>query len=83
MLYRAREKGVVGLGYVALSLAVAFAEVGLRVVGIENDSERVAALDTYDSYLEDLPAERLQPLVASGKVQFTGDFRAVKRLGLW
>jgi UDP-N-acetyl-D-glucosamine dehydrogenase len=81
MLYRAREKGVVERRYVGLPLAVAFAEVGVRVVGIEKDSERLAVLDTYDSYVEDVPAERLQPLVASGKLQFTGDCRALKGAG--
>ena len=40
MLYRAREIGVVGLGYVGLPLAVAFAEAGLRVVGIEKDPQK-------------------------------------------
>jgi UDP-N-acetyl-D-glucosamine dehydrogenase len=39
MLYRARDIGVVGLGYVGLPLAVAFAEAGLRVVGIEKDPQ--------------------------------------------
>jgi len=78
MLYRAQEIGVVGLGYVGLPLAVAFAEAGLRVVGIEKDPERLAALDTYDSYVEDVSSESLQPLVASGKLRFTEDYRALK-----
>ena len=69
---------MVGIGYVGLPLAVAFAEAGLRVVGIEKDPERLAALDTYDSYVEDVPSERLQLLVASGKLRFTEDYRALK-----
>ena len=78
MSNRAREIGVVGLGYVGLPLAVAFAEAGLRVVGIEKD-RKLAALDTYDSYVEDVPAERLQPLVASGKLRLTDDLRRSMR----
>jgi len=78
MRYRARDIGVVGIGYVGLPLAVAFAEAGLRVVGIEKDPEKLAALDTYDSYVEDVPSERLQLLVASGKLRFTEDYRALK-----
>ena len=69
---------MVGIGYVGLPLAVAFAEAGLRVVGIEKDPEKLAALDTYDSYVEDVPSERLQLLVASGKLRFTEDYRALK-----
>ena len=80
MLNRAREIGVVGLGYVGLPLAVAFAEAGLRVVGIEKDTGKLAALDTYDSYVEDVPAERLQPLVASGKLRLTDDFTALNEV---
>jgi UDP-N-acetyl-D-glucosamine dehydrogenase len=80
MLYRAQEIGVVGLGYVGLPLAVAFAEAGLRVVGIEKDPQKLAALDTYDSYVEDVPSERLQLLVASGKLRFTEDYRALKEV---
>src|SRR5918995_1454207 len=78
MLDRAQEIGVVGVGYVGLPLAVAFAEAGLRVVGIEKDPEKLAALDTYDSYVEDAPAERLQPSVASGKLRFTEDYGELK-----
>ncbi len=81
MLYRAQEIGVVGLGYVGLPLAVAFAEAGLRVVGIEKDPQKLAALDTYDSYVEDVPAERLQPLVVSGKLRFTEDPTALEEAG--
>jgi UDP-N-acetyl-D-glucosamine dehydrogenase len=76
--HRAREIGVVGLGYGGLPLAVAFAEAGLRVVGIEKDPQRLAALDTHDSYVEDVPAERLQPLVVSGKLQFTEDYTTLQ-----
>jgi UDP-N-acetyl-D-glucosamine dehydrogenase len=78
MRYRARDIGVVGLGYVGLPLAVAFAEAGLRVVGIEKDPEKLADLDIFNSYIEDVPSERLQLLVASGKLRFTEDYRALK-----
>jgi UDP-N-acetyl-D-glucosamine dehydrogenase len=69
---------VVGLGYVGLPLAVAFAEAGFRVVGIEKDPQKLAALDTYDSYVEDVPAESLQLIVASGRLRFTEDPTALK-----
>ncbi len=36
--------GVVGLGYVGLPLAVALAESGLQVVGLDLDGEKVAAV---------------------------------------
>ena len=37
--------GVVGLGYVGLPLAVAFAEAGYDVIGVDIDARKIAALD--------------------------------------
>jgi len=52
--------GIVGLGYVGLPLAVAFAEAGEQVVGLDVDAERVAAIGRGVSHIEDVPSERLQ-----------------------
>ena len=56
---------VIGLGYVGLPLAVAFAEAGFRAVGVDIDADRVDALNRGASYVSDVPAERLAPLVAA------------------
>jgi UDP-N-acetyl-D-glucosamine dehydrogenase len=52
--------GVVGLGYVGLPLAVAFAEAGHAVVGVDTDARRVAGVAAGDSHIEDVPPERLR-----------------------
>src|SRR3954451_19717174 len=52
--------GIVGLGYVGLPLAVSFAEAGEDVVGIEVNPRRVAQLRCGESYIEDVPSEKLQ-----------------------
>jgi UDP-N-acetyl-D-glucosamine dehydrogenase len=52
--------GIVGLGYVGLPLAVAFAEAGEHVVGVDVDGARVAALSEGRSPIEDIPDEVLQ-----------------------
>src|SRR5436190_1699325 len=52
--------GIVGLGYVGLPLAVAFAEAGHEVIGIDFDSQRVAAVNQGSSHVEDVPSERLR-----------------------
>jgi UDP-N-acetyl-D-glucosamine dehydrogenase len=54
---------IVGLGYVGLPLAVAFAESGFRVVGIDVDEHKVEALRGGKSYVQDIASERLAPLV--------------------
>jgi UDP-N-acetyl-D-glucosamine dehydrogenase len=54
--------GVVGLGYVGLPLAVAFAEEGHEVVGLDADPRKIDALAEGSSYIEDVPSERLAAL---------------------
>jgi len=52
--------GVIGLGYVGLPLAVAFAQEGCDVVAVDLDARKVAALAAGDSYVEDVPGEVLR-----------------------
>jgi UDP-N-acetyl-D-glucosamine dehydrogenase len=52
--------GIVGLGYVGLPLAVAFAEEGHHVVAVDVDQRKVDAIRSGDSYVEDIPSERLR-----------------------
>jgi len=54
--------GIIGLGYVGLPLAVAFAESGCEVVGLDVDQAKVEALNGGRSYIEDVPSAALEPL---------------------
>jgi UDP-N-acetyl-D-glucosamine dehydrogenase len=54
-----RKIGVIGLGYVGLPLAVAFAREGCEVVGVDIDARRVEAIGRGESYIEDVPGEDL------------------------
>ena len=56
--------GIIGLGYVGLPLAVAFAEAGHDVVGVDTDQRKLAALAARESYIEDVSSERV---VAAGE----------------
>ena len=51
--------GIIGLGYVGLPLAVGFAEAGDRVVAVDVDDAKVAAIRAGQSYVEDISSERL------------------------
>jgi UDP-N-acetyl-D-glucosamine dehydrogenase len=51
--------GIVGLGYVGLPLAVAFAEEGLDVVCLDVDARKIEAINAQRSYIEDIPSARL------------------------
>src|SRR6476469_43439 len=55
-----KRVGVVGLGYVGLPLAVAFAEAGHDVVGVDTDARRVAGIAGGESHIEDISSERLR-----------------------
>jgi UDP-N-acetyl-D-glucosamine dehydrogenase len=52
--------GVIGLGYVGLPLAVAFAEAGEHVVAVDVDEGKIASIEAGHSYIEDIPSDRLQ-----------------------
>jgi UDP-N-acetyl-D-glucosamine dehydrogenase len=51
--------GIIGLGYVGLPLAVAFAQEGCEVIAVDIDGRKVEAIEAGDSYIEDVPSELL------------------------
>jgi UDP-N-acetyl-D-glucosamine dehydrogenase len=57
--------GVIGLGYVGLPLVVAFAEAGEQVVAVDVDERKVSAIAAGESYVEDIPSERLRAVLDS------------------
>ncbi len=57
--------GVIGLGYVGLPLAVAFAKAGLPVIGVDADPGRAARIRAGVSPVEDVPSDELAPLVTA------------------
>jgi len=63
--------GIIGLGYVGLPLAVAFAEAGDDVVGLDTDQRVVDRIRDGASTVEDVPSERLTAV--SGRLRSTTD----------
>ncbi|MFP5452094.1 MAG: UDP-N-acetyl-D-glucosamine dehydrogenase, partial [Thermoleophilia bacterium] len=63
--------GIVGLGYVGLPLAATFAEGGVSVLGLDAIQSKVDLVNSGTSYIEDVPSERLGPLVADGLIRAT------------
>jgi UDP-N-acetyl-D-glucosamine dehydrogenase len=64
--------GVIGLGYVGLPLAVAFADEGHEVVGLDADPRKIDALAEGRSYVGDVPSERL--LALDGRLTATSRY---------
>jgi UDP-N-acetyl-D-glucosamine dehydrogenase len=77
--HRARA-GVIGLGYVGLPLAVEFAHAGIRTVGIDVDQRKIDSINAGKSYIVDTSSEDLAPLVASGRLRATSDFKVIEEL---
>jgi UDP-N-acetyl-D-glucosamine dehydrogenase len=59
--------GIIGLGYVGLPLAVAFAEAGEDVVAVDVDERKIGLIEAGESYIEDISSERLR--AALGRIE--------------
>ena len=82
---------VIGLGYVGLPLAVAFAQAGFRVVGIDTDGRKVDSVNQGESYIEDIPSAGLASITSgngqgrserggegpTSRLSATTDYRAI------
>lgn len=72
--------GVIGLGYVGLPLALEFAKAGFRSVGVDIDKNRVAKINSGNSYILDIPTVELSPLVKAGFLKASSDYSILKKL---
>jgi UDP-N-acetyl-D-glucosamine dehydrogenase len=66
--------GVIGLGYVGLPLALAFAERGFTAIGFDVDPAKIEALSAGRCYIRHIAAERVQGTVAAKRFIATADF---------
>jgi len=66
---RSARIGIVGLGYVGLPTAVAYAAVGFNVTGIEVNESRCNAVNTGSSYVGDVSSQTLRELVSSERLR--------------
>lgn len=53
------QVSVIGLGYVGLPLAVGFAEKGINVIGLDNDSNRISSIFAAKGSIAGVNAERI------------------------
>ncbi len=68
------QVGVIGMGYVGLPLAATFAEAGVPVLGLDAVQSKVDEINSGQSYIEDVPSDRLRALVDKGLVEATTDW---------
>src|ERR1051326_7112830 len=77
---RTAKLGVIGLGYVGLSLATEMAKTSFEVTGIDIDGRKVSSINSGVSYLLDVPADTLRSLVANKRLKATQSLAAVQNL---
>jgi UDP-N-acetyl-D-glucosamine dehydrogenase len=70
----AARVGTLGLGYVGLPLSVEFASAGLKVTGFDLARDKVDAVNRGESYVKDVPSERIQELLRDGRLRASTDF---------
>ena len=80
ILSKKAKIGIVGLGYVGLPLAIAFARKGFKVWGIDVDKDRVTRLKKGQSYLLDLKPSEITTLQKDGSFIVTSDISHIKKL---
>jgi UDP-N-acetyl-D-glucosamine dehydrogenase len=61
--------GIVGLGYVGLPLMVVLADAGYKVIGVDNDAEKVNKIKRGESYVEDVSSVDLNRLIEAGQIE--------------
>lgn len=69
---------IIGLGYVGLPLCLQFARSGVRVLGLDIDVKKAAALNAGRSYIKHIPAAEIKKLVRAGKFSASTDFAGIK-----
>ncbi|CAA9215154.1 MAG: UDP-N-acetyl-D-glucosamine 6-dehydrogenase [uncultured Chloroflexi bacterium] len=68
---------VIGLGYAGLPLAMAFADAGFSVLGVDVNPRRVDELNRGESPVEDVTEERLRGHLEAGRFRASGDYAAL------
>lgn len=77
---RTAKVAVVGMGYVGLPLAVVFAEAGFDVTGIDIDPRKAEVLNNRESYILDVPTEKVAGLVMQGRLRATTDYQVIREM---
>jgi UDP-N-acetyl-D-glucosamine dehydrogenase len=74
ILAQSLHVAVIGLGYVGLPLATAFAEAGFQVTGIDVDQQKVDLANQGESYIPDISSSSFRELVSTKRLRFTTNY---------
>ena len=71
---------IIGLGYVGLPLALAFAKAGLKVLGVDVQKKRVDWVNKGQSHIADVDSKVLAETVREGLLEATTDQSRIKEV---
>lgn len=71
---RTAVAGIIGLGYVGLPLAAAAARAGFKTIGFDIDGQKVARLNSGDSYIDAVASSELASHVTARRFSASADF---------
>lgn len=66
--------GIVGLGYVGLPLALEYATKGFKTIGFDIDERKIPILNSGNSYIKHIKADKIKKTVNNKKFIATTDF---------
>ena len=72
--------GIIGLGYVGLPLALAFAETGHAVLGFDVDPDKIDHIQRGEGYIRHLDGGRVAAARAAGRLDATSDFLRLREV---
>jgi len=72
--------GVIGLGYVGLPLATAFARAGFRTTGLDIDQSKIDRIATGNSYIPDVASDEIGTYVDAGLLSATADYNVLRKV---
>ena len=78
MIRTDQRLAIIGLGYVGLPLAVAFAKTGRNVVGLDVDARKVSQLNGGNSYIPDVPSADVSAVSKAKSFLATVDYSALR-----
>jgi len=69
--------GIIGLGYVGLPLGLEFAEKDFKVIGFDIDERKIPILNSGNTYIKHIPADRISKSIKSKWFEATSDFTRI------
>ena len=72
--------GIIGMGYVGLPLAIEFARVGFKVIGVDVDQKKIEIINSGKSHIDDIKDYQVKELTDLKRLRCSSDFSVLKNV---